>query len=122
MGRVRSPLPHLHPFCPSNHLTPYFRIVYVPVHSPKDKYIVEVMDYQHTTKDRSLGITDLSVAELLTEGTDKKLKPWLSTGNKAHKEPLKIDGKKAIKGPFVLPLPHGPRLMRMFRASRFARV
>lgn len=78
------------------------RIIYVPVHSPKDQFVLEVMDYQHLTKDRSLGVTDLGIADLLIPGTDKKLKPWESTGRHERREPLKIDGKKTVKGKLAM--------------------
>lgn len=68
------------------------------MHSKKDTFVVEVMDYQHMTKDRSLGVTELSVADLFHEGPDKKLKPWTSTGKRSRKESLKTDGKKTVKG------------------------
>jgi hypothetical protein len=74
------------------------RIVYIQVHSKKDTFVVEVMDYQHMTKDRSLGVTDLAVSDLLAEGPDKKNKPWVSTGKQVLKAPLKTDGKSSIKG------------------------
>lgn len=80
------------------------RIVYVQVHSKKDVFVVEVMDYQHMTKDRSLGVTELSVADLLQEGPDKKLKPWTSTGKHARKDALKTDGKRTVKGQLVYDL------------------
>jgi hypothetical protein len=56
------------------------------------------MDYQNVTKDRSLGVTDLSVADLLKAGEDKKLKPWVSTGPHEHRKQLQINGKKVFKG------------------------
>lgn len=65
--------------------------------------MVEVMDYQHLTKDRSLGVTELRIADLLVPGTDKKLKPWESTGRHERKEPLQIDGKKVVKGELLMP-------------------
>lgn len=68
------------------------------MHSKKDTFVVEVMDYQHLTKDRSLGVTDLSVADLVAEGPDKRTKPWIGTGKKARKDSLKIDGKRTVKG------------------------
>ncbi|GAA6050737.1 hypothetical protein JCM3770_006601 [Rhodotorula araucariae] len=83
----------------NNDLDPvYDEIVYVQVHSPKDSFTIEVMDYQHMTKDRSLGLTDFSVAGLLTEGTDRKTKPWVGTGKVSRVEPLKTDGRRSIKG------------------------
>ncbi|KAI5478145.1 hypothetical protein MNV49_005409 [Pseudohyphozyma bogoriensis] len=82
-----------------NDLNPEWdEILYVTVKSPKDRYMVEVMDYQNTTKDRTLGSCDLAVASLLTEGEDKKNKPWLATGKRSYKEPLRSDGKKTVKG------------------------
>ncbi|KAK4700199.1 hypothetical protein P7C70_g6053, partial [Phenoliferia sp. Uapishka_3] len=82
-----------------NDLNPAWdEFVYVEIHSIKDAYTLEVMDYQHNGKDRSLGVTDFKVNDLLTEGTDKKLKPWLSTGKKVRREALKIDRKKTVKG------------------------
>lgn len=44
------------------------------------------------------------MTDLLTEGTDKKLKPWLSTGKKVRRESLKTDGKKTVKGARPVPL------------------
>lgn len=82
-----------------NDLDPvYDEIVYVQVHSPKDTFTIEVMDYQHMTKDRSLGLTDFSVEGLLTEGPDRKTKPWVGTGKVARNEALKTDGRRSIKG------------------------
>lgn len=68
------------------------------MHNKKDTFTVEVMDYQHLTKDRSLGVTDLSVADLVAEGPDKRTKPWIGTGKKARKDSLKVDGKRTVKG------------------------
>lgn len=56
------------------------------------------MDYQNVTKDRSLGQADLKVKDLLVEGTDKKLKPWVSTGTHERVEKLASDGKRTVKG------------------------
>ncbi|BGP49470.1 Tricalbin-2 [Rhodotorula kratochvilovae] len=82
-----------------NDLDPvYDEIVYVQVHSPKDSFTIEVMDYQHMTKDRSLGLTDFSVAGLLGEGPDRKTKPWVGTGKVSRNEALKTDGRRSIKG------------------------
>lgn len=74
------------------------RIVYIQVHSPRDVFTVEVMDYQHVSKDRSLGTTELEIGSLLQEGDDKKVSPWVSTGRKTRNDPLKIDNKRTVKG------------------------
>lgn len=88
-------------------LSPH-RIVYIEVHSPRDTYQIEVMDYQHLTKDRSLGSTEFSAAGLLAEGPDKRTKPWIGTGIVERKEMLKSNGKRSVKGAssfdFFLPL------------------
>lgn len=74
------------------------RIVYVQVHSPRDTFVIEVMDYNHNTKDRTLGQTDFSVSGLLAEGPDKRTKPWVSTGKVSKAEMLKSDNKRTVKG------------------------
>ncbi|SCV70224.1 BQ2448_1618 [Microbotryum intermedium] len=82
-----------------NNLDPEWdEIVYVQIHSKKDTFVIECMDYQHLTKDRSLGVTELNVSDLLTEGEDKFNKPWVSTGKHSRKDGLRIDGKKTVKG------------------------
>lgn len=68
------------------------------IHSPKDTFVFEVMDYQHNGRDRSLGIADFSVAELVSAGPDKKNKPWVGTGKITRTDKLKSDGKKTVKG------------------------
>lgn len=72
--------------------------VYLQVHSPKDLFVLEVMDYQHNSKDRSLGIADFLVTNLIAEGTDKVHKPWVGTGKITKTERLKSDGRKTVKG------------------------
>lgn len=73
----------------------------MPVHSPKDRITLEAcvvllqvekhgasltpitsnsMDYQSSTKDRTLGWTFLQVGDLVQEGQDKNVAPWVSKG------------------------------------------
>ena len=73
-------------------------IIYVAVHSPTDKFVLEAMDYQHQSKDRTLGTTELSAAGFLREGTDPIKMPWLGTGKKSLRESLRSDNKKTVKG------------------------
>ncbi|GAA6019595.1 hypothetical protein JCM10207_006938 [Rhodosporidiobolus poonsookiae] len=83
----------------NNNLDPeYDEILYVECHSPRDVFTIEVMDYQHLTKDRSLGATEFSVQGLLAEGPDKKTKPWVGTGKVSRTEMLKTDGRRTVKG------------------------
>ena len=42
-------------------------VVYVPMHSSRERLTLEVMDYQNIGKDRSLGLVELSAAEYVQE-------------------------------------------------------
>ncbi|KAM0750754.1 tricalbin [Meredithblackwellia eburnea MCA 4105] len=92
----------------NNNLNPEWdEIVYIQVHNPKDSYVLEVMDYQHMGKDRTLGSAKLNVAELIEEGEDKRLKPWIGTGKKSQRLSLSID-RKGPKGTVELELEFFP--------------
>ncbi|GAA5961362.1 hypothetical protein JCM21900_006679 [Sporobolomyces salmonicolor] len=83
----------------NNDLDPeYDEIIYVQVHSPRDEFVIEVMDYQHLTKDRTLGSTQFAIAGLIAEGPDKKTKPWVGTGKVARTDVLRSDAKRTVKG------------------------
>lgn len=43
------------------------QVLYIPVHSKREDLILEVMDYNDNTKDKSLGITDLFLKDLMRE-------------------------------------------------------
>lgn len=43
------------------------QVLYVPVHSKREDLILEVMDYNDVSKDKSLGITDLHLKDLMRE-------------------------------------------------------
>lgn len=73
------------------------QILYIPVHSPKEVLLLECMDYQHLTKDRSLGSVELKLSDLLKRVDDAKF-PYASTGKKTAVEPLVLDKGKAHKG------------------------
>lgn len=66
------------------------------VHSLKETLFLECMDYQHVTKDRSLGYTELRVNDLAV-GVDSEEYPYKSTGKKAEAAHLKLD-KGIFKG------------------------
>ncbi|KAI0374503.1 tricalbin [Pilatotrama ljubarskyi] len=83
----------------NNNLNPEWdQIIYIPVHSLKETMLLECMDYQHLTKDRSLGYTELKVADL-AKPTDAEAGEFLyeSTGKREAEEPLKL-GNGAFKG------------------------
>ena len=66
------------------------------VHSLKETLFLECMDYQHLTKDRPLGYTELHLNELAT-GADSEEYPYRSTGKKVEAANLKFD-KGIFKG------------------------
>jgi len=55
------------------------------------------MDYQHLTKDRSLGTVELKVSGL-AEASDDPHAPFVSTGRKEVADPIRLDHGKAFKG------------------------
>lgn len=83
----------------NNNLNPEWNeILYAPVHSLREKITVEVMDYQNTSKDRSLGNVEVDVAQLATEsaGADARTR-FASTGKHAHKDKIHL-GRGIYKG------------------------
>ena len=69
------------------------QIIYTPVHSLKETLLLEVMDYQHLTKDRSLGTVELKVGELGQETKDvgRPRFSFESTGKAEKDEPIRLD-------------------------------
>ncbi len=55
------------------------------------------MDYQHLTKDRSLGSVELKLSDLLNRVDDPKF-PYASTGKKTAVDSLKLDKGNSHKG------------------------
>lgn len=54
-----------------NNLSPTFdEVFYVPVHSAREKLVVEVMDEENVGKDRTLGQLEVSAAEYIQQGED----------------------------------------------------
>ncbi|KAL7269910.1 Tricalbin-2 [Rhizina undulata] len=55
----------------NNDLNPdWDEVLYIPVHSPKEKLSLEVMDQENMGKDRSLGAFELSCEEYVKEGSN----------------------------------------------------
>ncbi|KAJ3513052.1 hypothetical protein NLJ89_g3156 [Agrocybe chaxingu] len=76
----------------NNNLNPVWdQIIYIPVHSLRENMLLECMDYQHLTRDRSLGFTELHVTDLAAESDDPR-NPYESKGRQAVADPLRIDG------------------------------
>lgn len=66
-----------------------------------ERLVLEIMDYQHNSKDRPLGQVSLDVKLLATEGTDKKEHPYLSTGPVERTDKLVSDGGRSAKGTLI---------------------
>ncbi|PWY97366.1 tricalbin [Testicularia cyperi] len=84
----------------NNNLNPEWNeILYAPVHSLREKITLEVMDYQNTSKDRSIGSVEVDVATLAVEapeGGDPRLK-YASTGKQVHNDKIHL-GRGIYKG------------------------
>ncbi|KAG8883133.1 hypothetical protein FRB98_003307 [Tulasnella sp. 332] len=82
----------------SNNLSPVWdQIIYVPVHRQRETLVLEVMDYQHLTKDRPLGTVELSVGDLAIEAPANREYPYQGTGRRSFSSPIHID-KLVTKG------------------------
>ncbi|CAE7115005.1 unnamed protein product [Rhizoctonia solani] len=81
----------------NNNLNPEWdQIVYVPVHSLRETLYLECMDYQHLTKDRSLGFVELPIAGLARQTEDERV-PYEGTGKRDVADPIRL-GKGQVKG------------------------
>ncbi|KAF5356241.1 hypothetical protein D9756_004179 [Leucocoprinus leucothites] len=82
----------------NNNLSPVWdQIIYVPVDSLRETFMLEVMDYQHLTKDRSLGSVELQVSDLAEESDNPKY-PYRSLGVKSVNDPIRLDKGEGHKG------------------------
>ncbi|EMD41578.1 hypothetical protein CERSUDRAFT_110127 [Gelatoporia subvermispora B] len=94
----------------NNNLNPQWdQILYVPVHSLKETMMLECMDYQHLTKDRSLGYVELKVNDLAQPSEGGEF-PYASLGKKASAEPLRLSannykGQLHFEAEFVPAMP-----------------
>ena len=80
-----------------NNLNPDFdEVLYIPVHSAKDRLQFEVMDAENMGKDRSLGLTEIFSGDYMQKDDDGE---WLVHDKKVLREDgLKIHGKGVPKG------------------------
>lgn len=80
-----------------NNLNPDFdEVLYIPVHSAKDRLQFEVMDAENMGKDRSLGLTEIFSGDYMQTDDEGE---WLVHDKKAvHEDGLKIHGKGVPKG------------------------
>ena len=80
-----------------NNLNPdWDEVIYIPMHSTREKLTLEVMDYQNIGKDRSLGLVELAAADFMKEGEDGLFQVHdLKTPVSA---PLRMNGRGNPKG------------------------
>ncbi|KAL9937202.1 hypothetical protein V8E36_003611 [Tilletia maclaganii] len=82
----------------NNNLNPIFNeILYTPVHNLREKITVEVMDYQNTGKDRSLGTIEVELASLAKKNEAGSTTPFASTGRQKIRAHLNL-GRGIYKG------------------------
>ncbi|KAL1297970.1 hypothetical protein AAFC00_006478 [Neodothiora populina] len=80
-----------------NNLNPdWDEIVYVPVHTNREKLLLEVMDEENLGKDRSLGMVELSTSDYLRQGESGEYEIYDSKEVLTH--PLRLGPKSPPKG------------------------
>lgn len=83
----------------NNNLDPEWdSIVYVPVHRLGERLLLEVMDYQNLTKDRSLGTVELKVSDYVVKGDPSDSEPYVSTGSQDRFEHIQLGRGQGTKG------------------------
>ena len=65
------------------------QVLYAPVHSLSEVVRLEVMDYQNSSADRTLGFYDVPVGDLAQESMNNRAWPYESLGRRQHSEQLK---------------------------------
>ncbi|KAK3328855.1 C2 domain-containing protein [Apodospora peruviana] len=80
-----------------NNLNPEWdEVIYIPVHSPKERLQLEVMDAENMGRDRSLGLTEIFSGDYMQQDDNGE---WLVHDKKVMREDgLKIHGKGVPKG------------------------
>ena len=80
-----------------NNLNPDFdEVIYVPVHSARERLTLEVMDQENLGRDRSLGFTELSTADYIHEADNGEFA--VDDEKRDRSEPLRMGGKGVAKG------------------------
>ena len=80
-----------------NNLNPdWDEVLYVPVHSTREKLVLEVMDEENLGKDRSLGLVELAAAEYIRQAENGEY--VVHDGKKPISADLRMGGKGVAKG------------------------
>lgn len=86
-------------------------VIYVPVHSNREKLVLEVMDAEKVGKDRSLGMTEILAADYVRQGSNGE---YLAHDLKdAKSEPLTLGGRATPKGKLNFTIAFYPTLNLM---------
>lgn len=92
-----------------NNLNPdWDEVIYVPMHSTREKLILEVMDEENLGKDRSLGLVEVAVADYIHEAENGEYE--VHDEKKQLSEPLRLNGKSNSKGRLNLTISFFPTL------------
>ena len=80
-----------------NNLNPdWNEVIYVPMHSTREKLILEVMDQENLGKDRPLGLVEVAAADYIHEGDNGEYE--VHDQKQQLSEPLRLNGKGSPKG------------------------
>ena len=80
-----------------NNLNPdWDEVIYVPVHNPREKLTLEVMDAENLGKDRSLGLIEVSASDYIRQAEGGEYE--VHDERKKQAAPLRMHGKGAPKG------------------------
>ncbi|RDA89729.1 hypothetical protein CP533_6852 [Ophiocordyceps camponoti-saundersi (nom. inval.)] len=80
-----------------NDLNPEWdEVLYVPIHSDRDRLSLEVMDYEKVGKDRSLGAIELFACNFVQEGENGEL--LVHDKKEVREDGLRLHGKGVTKG------------------------
>lgn len=80
-----------------NNLNPdWDEVIYVPMHSTRERLTLEVMDQENLGKDRSLGLTEILAADYIHEGDNGEYE--VHDQKRPKSEPLRMGGKGSPKG------------------------
>ncbi|KAF2841081.1 tricalbin [Patellaria atrata CBS 101060] len=80
-----------------NNLNPdWDEVIYVPIHSTREKLTLEVMDSENLGKDRSLGHIELPVADLVKQGANGEY--LVNEQKTTRSEGLRLNTRSSAKG------------------------
>ncbi|KAI9790565.1 MAG: hypothetical protein M1833_001916 [Piccolia ochrophora] len=81
----------------ANNLNPEWdEVIYVPVHSTREKLTLEVMDAENLGKDRSLGSVEVAASEYISQAESGEYNE--ESNRKPLASPLRLHGKGSPKG------------------------